>query len=279
MDLALAEALMKFPELAQEKTKTVAFNKYQRMKDEFMLKEWHKRGKGKTDPRAIHGDSYEELKKLEPESIDFCVTDPPFGVDLDEKAKQEKAVKDAGYEDNPHAVLENLRLTIGELYRILKPNSHMIIAFAMMHYSELFQTLTEAGFTVEPTPLIWNKITGSTPASYKYFPFAYEPAFWCQKGRRELYSTAPNVFTYKRVPEKQKLHPLERPQALLSAWVAAISLPGELGIDPYAGGGSFLETCITMGRQCIVIEKNENHYLKILDRIEVIKERGKPLDG
>jgi len=278
-DLQLAEALIKFPELAKEKTKTVAFNKWQKMRDDLDMKEWGKRGKFNTDPRVIHGDSYVEVKSMKDESVDFVVTDPPFGVELDAKAKQAKAVKDAGYEDSPHKVLENIRLTVGELYRVLKMDSHMIIAFANSHYTEILQMLTEAGFTVDKTPLIWNKITGSTPHSGKYFPYAYEPAFWCMKGRRELFSTAPNMFTYKRVPDKYKKHPLERPQALMCAWIQAVSLPGEVGLDCYAGGGSFLEACMSLGRKPICIEKNEIHYLSILDRIDEIKERGKPLES
>ena len=277
-DLQLAEALVKFPELAKEKTKTVAFNKYVKMRDDLDMKEWSRRGKFPTDPNVIHGDSYAEVKKMKDESVDFVVTDPPFAVNIDEKAKQNKAVKDAGYKDDPHAVMENLRLTIGELYRVLKMNSHMIIAFAMVHYTELYQMLTEAGFTVDKTPLIWNKITGSTPHDGKYFPYAYEPAFWCLKGRRELFSTAPNMFTYKRVPDKYKYHPLERPQALMCAFIKAVSLPGEVGLDCYAGGGSFMEGCISLGRKPICIDKNEKHYLSILDRLEEIKERGKPLN-
>jgi len=277
-DLILAEAILKFPELAKEKSKTVAFNKYQRMKDDLMMKEYSKRGKFATDPRVIHGDSYEELKKMKDESIDFCVTDPPFAVNVDKKAKQDKAVKDAGYEDDPHIVMENIRLTVGEIYRVLKSDSHLIIAFAMQHYVDLLKILTETGFTVDLTPLIWNKISGSTPHSGKYFTYAYEPAFWCMKGRRELYTTDSDVFTYKRVPDKYKKHPLERPQALMSAWIKAVSLPGEVGLDCYAGGGSFLEACISLGRKPICIEKSEKHYLAILDRIRDIKERGKPLE-
>lgn len=277
-DLQLAEALVKFPELAKEKTKTVAFNKWQRLSDDMMMKEWKKRGKFSTDPSMIHGDSYEETKKMKDESIDFVVTDPPFAVNIDEKAKQNKAVKDAGYKDDPHKVLENLRLTIGELYRVLKVDSHMLIAFAMNNYTEMYQMLTEAGFTVDKTPLIWNKISGSTPHSGKYFPYAYEPAFWCMKGRRELYSTAPNMFTYKRVPDKYKKHPLERPQGLMCAWIKAVSLPGEVGLDCYAGGGSFVEACVSLGRKPIAIEKSEIHYLAMLDRMEEVKERGKPIE-
>ena len=278
-DLQLAEALIKFPELAKEKTKTVAFNKWQKMRDDLNMKEWSKRGKFNTDPRVIHGDSYTEVKSMQDESVDFVVTDPPFGVELDAKAKQDKAVKDAGYKDDSHTVLENIRLTVGELYRVLKMDSHMIIAFANTHYTEIFQMLTEAGFTVDSTPLIWNKITGSTPHSGKYFPYAYEPAFWCQKGKRELFSTACNMFTYKRVPDKYKKHPLERPQALMCAWIQAVSLPGEVGLDCYAGGGSFLEACMSLGRKPICIEKSEKHYLSILDRIEEINERGKPIES
>lgn len=276
-DLQLADALVKFPELAKEKSKTVAFNKFQKMRDDMAIKEWTRRGKTPTDPRVIHGDSYVETKKMKDESVDFIYTDPPFAVGIDEKAKQKKAVKDPGYKDDPHEVMENLRLTIRELYRVLKMDSHMIIAFAMNNYMDLYKILIEAGFTVERTPLIWNKITGSTPHSGKYFPYAYEPHFWCMKGRRELFSTFCDMFTYKRVPDKHKYHPLERPQALNSAFIQSISVPGEVGLDPYGGGGSFMETCITLGRKPIVIEKSEKHYLRILDRLEEIKERGKPI--
>ena len=278
-DLQLAKALLQFPELSKEKTKTVAFNKFQRMRDDMYLKEYKKRGKIPTDPSMIHGDSYVEIKKMKDESVDFVVTDPPFAVDIDQKAKQNKAVKDAGYKDDPHTVMENLRLTIGELYRVLKMDSHMIIAFATNHYTDMYKILTEAGFTVDGTPLIWNKISGSTPHSGKYFPYAYEPAFWCLKGRRELFSTAPNMFTYKRVPDKYKKHPLERPQGLMCAWIKAVSLPGEVGLDPYAGGGSFVEACVSLGRKPIAIEKNESHYLAMLDRMEEIKEREKPIES
>ena len=273
MDLQLAKAIQMFPELCKESSKTTAFKKYKRLQEVLLRKELEKRKVREINPNVIHGDAFVELKKMEDECMDFFVTDPPFGKDLDKKSDKGKTISGVTYDDDPYKIMDMLRKVAKEMYRVLKPNRHLIIAFDMMHFTELKQILEEAGFTVHPTPLIWNKLSGSSPANGEFFPYAYEPAFWCMKGKRGLNSTACNVFTYKRVPISQKKHPLERPQGLMAAWIEAVSFPGETGCDCFAGGGSFVEACITTGRIPVAIEKDENNYLAIMDRLEDIKER------
>ena len=153
------------------------------------------------------------------------------------------------------------------------------MAFSMTHYEEVKKFLEEAGFKVDPTPLIWNKGSGSTPANGEYFPYAYEPAFWCMKGRRGLNSTVCNMFTCKRMPEKHKLHPLERPQELMEAWVEAVSFPGEKGGDPFGGSGSLMEACMTLGRECVIVEKDETNCNAIIDRAIDLEEKMKQRKG
>ena len=273
MDLQLARAIQSFPELRKEKSKTHAFKKYKQLQTVLLRQELNRRRKREMVPHIIHGDAAIETKKWGDETFDFILTDPPYGIDVNKKSGSGKNVSGVDYEDNPYEIMELLRIVSRELYRSLKNNTHMIMAFSMTHYIELKKTLEEIGFTVDPTPLIWNKTTGSTPSNGEYFPYAYEPAFWCMKGRRGLNSTVNNVFTYKRVPHNLKKHPMERPQGLLVSMIEAISFPGELGGDPFGGGGSMLEACIMTGRECVIIEKDENNYIQIMDRWEEIKDR------
>ena len=266
MDLQLAKAIRNFPALRKEKSKTNAFKKYKQMEMVLLRQELNKRRVRNVTPNIIHGLAEVECKKWEDESFDFFVTDPPFGENLDKLTGKGPNVSGVKYDDDPHKIMEMIRKVTKELYRTLKPDRHMIMAFSMTHYEEVKKFLKDAGFHVDPTPLIWNKASGSTPANGEYFPYAYEPAFWCMKGRRGLNSTACNMFTVKRVPEKHKLHPLERPQELLEAWVEAVSFPGEKGGDPFGGGGSLMETCMTLGRDCVIVEKDETNYNVIVDR-------------
>jgi len=273
MDLQLARAIKNFPELRKEKTKSNAFKRYKQMESVLLRTELNRRRTRDVTPNIILGDAAIECKKWEDESFDFFITDPPYGQDLDKKSDKGKTVSGVTYEDDPYLIMELLRKVTKELYRALKPDRHMIIAFSMTHYIKLKQLLEDAGFHVDPTPLIWNKESGSTPANGDYFPYAYEPAFWCMKGRRGLNSTACNMFTCKRVPVKHKYHPLERPQELLVAWVEAVSFPGEKGGDPFGGGGSLMEACITTGRECVIIEKDAANYSTIVSRYEELKKK------
>lgn len=274
MDIQLAYAIRSFPELRKEKNKTTAFKKYKQLQTVLLRQELNKRRKHDVVPNIIHGDAVVETKKWGDETFDFFLTDPPYGKDLDKMTGSKNVdVQGVEYDDDPYKVMEVIRKVTKELYRALKMDRHMIMTFDMIHYEEVRKFLEEAGFLVDPIPLIWNKTTGSTPPDGSYFPRAYEPAFWCMKGRRGLNSTACNMFTYKRVPSNLKKHPLERPQGLLVAMIEAISFPGELGGDPFAGGGSMLEACIATGRDCIVIEKDEHNYFQIMDRWDEIKEK------
>lgn len=266
MDLQLARAIRNFPSLRKEKSKTNAFKKYKQMETVLLRQELNKRRIRNVKPNIIHGLAEIETKKWEDESFDFFVTDPPFGKDLDKGAITDYGIAPATYDDDPYKIMEIIRKVTKELYRVLKQDRHMIMAFDMIHYEEVKAFLKDAGFNVDPTPLIWNKISGSTAPNGEYFPRAYEPAFWCMKGKRGLNSTACNMFTVKRVPEKHKHHLLERPQELLVAWIEAISFPGEKGGDPFGGGGSFLEACVSTGRDCVIIEKDETNYNVIVDR-------------
>jgi site-specific DNA-methyltransferase (adenine-specific) len=58
---------------------------------------------------------------------------------------------------------------------------------------------------------------------------------------------------------KQRLHPNEKPLALLHKLVLLCSMPGELIIDPTMGSGTTLRAAKDLGRRAIGIELDERH--------------------
>ena len=276
MDLQLAEAMRMFPSLKKEKNKSTAFKKYKNMQEGFLRAEMNRRRGKDVIPNIIHGDCVAETKKMEDGCFDMILADFPFGVDVKKSAGLGKRGKEAiDYDDTPYNALELLRKASKELYRVLKDNRHAMFFFAMDNYTPVKKVLEEAGFIVENMPLIWNKTSGSSAATGDNFPAAYEPIFWCRKGRRKLNTTICNVLTYSRVPPKKKQHPNEKPVPLLVALIEACTFPEEVVYDPVAGGGSALEASLEISRECTVCEKNEMYYMRILEKVDKIKGRKK----
>lgn len=274
MDLQLAKAMRILPSLAKEKNKSTAFKKYKRMQEALLRAEIGRRRGKNPVPNVIHGDYVVATKKMKDGCFDMILADFPFGVDVKKSAGLGKRGKEEiAYDDTPYEAMEILRRGAKELYRVLKDDRHAMFFFAMVNYVQVKKTLEEAGFVVEPMPLIWNKTSGSSAATGDTFPAAYEPIFWCRKGRRALNTTICNVLTYVRTPPNRKKHPNEKPVPLLVALIEACTFPGEVVYDPVAGGGSTMEAAIETGRECTVCEQVEMYYMRILDRIEEIKER------
>lgn len=52
-------------------------------------------------------------------------------------------------------------------------------------------------------------------------------------------------------------YPTQKPRAILDRLVAVHSQPGDLCADFFAGSGTFGETCLALGRRCILVDANE----------------------
>ena len=63
----------------------------------------------------------------------------------------------------------------------------------------------------------------------------------------------------------RKLHPAQKPVALLT-WCVATTTGTVL--DPYMGSGTTLVACVRLGRPCIGIELNADHFAVACARVE-----------
>ena len=260
--IKLAEALRKYPELAGEKNKSVAWRKFLRLEEAQLTSALAAKVKDLvTTECLVNGDSSVELRKLADESVDLILTDPPFAIDLDKQSKLSDAWGGNVYDDEKYGVLNTLEKVLKECYRVLKNDRHIYVFFGVQHFEAIRVMLENIGFNISPTPIFWNKTSGGLGSSPYAYASAYEIAFFAMKGRRELATPGKgNVFTVPRIPPQKKIHPTQKPSSLLRQIIEQSSLSGETVVDPYAGSGSTLVSAIETGRKCWGCELDPTKY-------------------
>ena len=264
-DMMLARGLKEFPELAQEEKRTTALKKLKSLHEQRARKIiaglLNKEVEGTT---LIRGDSEVELDKLSADSVNLIITDPPWGVFIENDEFVQGYIEK--FEDAWPGVCLLLSKCLPKMYRVLAPGSHMYFFFATKMYCEIKALLVEAGFEVAPIPLIWYKKTGQNIFPQKKFTPTYETIFFCSKGDRSLNYPSTAVFEFS-VPS-QKVHPTQKPQELLEEFIKISSVEGEVVLDPFAGSGSTLMAGKKLGRKVIGIELSEHYYNVIKVELE-----------
>lgn len=115
---------------------------------------------------AHHGDSREVLKAMEAESIDSCVTDPPYAlvsiVERFGKAEAAPVVSGGAYARASAGFMGKAWDTgetafdptfWREVYRVLKPGAHLVAFGGSRSYGRLQVAIEEAGFEVRDSIL------------------------------------------------------------------------------------------------------------------------------
>ena len=97
--------------------------------------------------KIVNGDSADELKKLEDNSVDLLCTDPPYGYSFMGKSWDNTLP--------PREIFE-------ESLRVLKPGSFAFVMSAPRSDVQyrMSQMLDEVGFEVGFTPIYWTYATG-----------------------------------------------------------------------------------------------------------------------
>lgn len=76
----------------------------------------------------------------------------------------------------------------------------------------------------------------------------------------------PNYVSYNS-KAGNRLHPTEKPVAILRYLTELLSNPGDLVLDPFAGSASMGETAILTGRQAVLVERDMDFFKRGSDRI------------
>lgn len=276
-DIKLAQALNKYPELMECKNKTTAWKQLKKIEERQLLEAMAEivGDEDISDMYSVYNkDVLEWLAEQEDETIDLIIADPPWGIEMDTKSRLSR---DTGveYDDSLDNAIALMDIAVHEFYRVLKKDRHLYVYFGIANYQIFRDLLEDAGFEVDPVPVIYNKDRGGSAAKGKTFPKAYETIFHCWKGSRELKTTHHNVYTEQRPEGKKRIHSAQKPVSMQKNLVKASSDPGETVLIPFMGSGSGVVAAAKEGRKVIGCELDD---ILFSSAVEWIKARLKEKD-
>ena len=225
----------------------------------------------------IFGDCMSELSKIESDSIDLVLIDPPYIISKESNFKN-------GGKDQKMTTKYNLSIDFGEwdkvdlnwldlfkeYNRILKKGGTIIIFYDIWKSSEL-KSGAESVKLKQPRVGVWNK-TNPVPinSSKNYLSNASEYFFTFVKGGKPTFNSKYDngVYNYPICHGKERYkHPTQKPLNLIMDLVKKHSNPGDLVLDSFAGTGTTGEACQLLDRKFILIEKEEEYISIIKDRL------------
>lgn len=214
-------------------------------------------------------DCFDRLKGMNNESLgvgSIIECDPPYGIDLGEIKKGGET--DDYEEVNQGSYIEFLEKLTSEFYRVMGDQSTLIFWFAFQWHHEVCEALRQAGFIFSPVPAIWSKLnsTGQSMQPKHLLASNYEPFILARKGTSVPLGKAGsnNVFMAGVVTPKNKIHPTERPVALIKDIVrqTCIYTPSTQCFVPFLGSGNTLAACEELGINAFGCDISEKYKLR-----------------
>jgi DNA modification methylase len=232
----------------------------------------------------ILGDCTQELKKLDSDSVDLVLTDPPYNIGQGNKLTKigNKIVSNAEafstregkWDDMGGEVYEKLiRDCLKEYFRVLKDGGGLYIFTAREMNGVVVQWAKEYGFTYRNT-IALIKDTPLPSYTGKNFRSGFELACYLVKGEKAKtfnflsQRLMKNTFNYMTNNTKESDHPTQKPIPLLEWLIKINSNKDDLVLDSFMGSGSCGVACLKNGRNFIGIEKDEGYFVKAKKWIE-----------
>lgn len=169
-------------------------------KDEFKVY----RSDSSVAPLYMLGDAVQILKELPSESIDFCMTSPPYW------GKREYDAGGIGLEKDFHIYIENLCIVFGEVQRVLKQSGSFWLNIGDSYQNKnllglpwrIALTLTDKQGWILRNNVIWNKVKGSPDNTKDRLRNIYENIFHFVKSPKGYYY---DIDSIRSSPRKAKV--------------------------------------------------------------------------
>ena len=191
------------------------------------------------------------LPKLERNSIDLIIIDPPYEVSRDTN-------------------FTGLDEIIKECYRILKKSGTLICFYDLWKITTLQKYFLDAKFQ-QLRFIEWLK-TNPVPLNSKtnYLTNAREIAICGVKIGKPTFNSAydKGVYEYPICHTKDRFHPTQKPVELLEELIQKHSNPNDTILDCFAGSASTAIAAYKQNRNFIGCEISKEYYNKAMNRIQ-----------
>jgi ParB/RepB/Spo0J family partition protein len=215
------------------------------------------------------GDSVELIRGVPDESFHAIITDPPFGINYEERTAGSVGTLSA-YEDDAERYGRLLTMA-PELYRVLKPNGWLVWFLGISWYETVKAVFRKAGFTVDEIPIIWDRSDGRTFTSRpdRWFGRGYDIALHCLKGEPRLVGgSKSNIIRITPVPSADRDLLVERPVELYAELIRRLTIEGETVADFFAGSGSCPAAAASLGRKWFAVEQMPERRAAAIQKIK-----------
>lgn len=194
-----------------------------------------------------HGDCADVLGSLA--APDLVLTDPPYGVAERTDRRAKGRTNAALSNDFPPVHGDDQPFDPAPL--LVYPK---VVLFGANHYADKLPA--------SATWLVWDKLDGLV-TDKRLVGFDdnadVELAWTNVGGPARLVSHRWKGMIKASEQTDSRVHPTQKPVALMSQIVAWLTKPGELVLDPYMGGGSTLRAAKNLGRRAVGIEIEERY--------------------
>lgn len=272
MGLELSKAIDEHPEITKADTQQGAMMRLQQIrsiedrKTEVKVRQLAESAgmTPKTKAEIIQRDfAVDPTLPFEDASVDFVVSNPPYGVDIEGLFIGDKKV----YEDAAKDIVPMLYKVAKEAYRVLKDNRWFVWFYPTARLEEGKDILDKAGFTLaQEVPCVWykpNKFLSSLSNPYQQFSGQYETFFFARKGQPKFIKLRTgNVFVHDTPDAGERVHPLQMPVDLWKEILEIGSNEGELVVEPFSGSGSCGVAAVQLARNYVGVEKDQEYVAR-----------------
>jgi DNA modification methylase len=245
------------------------------------------------------GRSEDVLPALGLTDVALVLSDPPYNV----SARNGRSNTTVGRVPRKDGTMREIRRDFGEWDYDWNPGPFLRDSWFMLRDGGSFVSFTSEFLITEYLHsgfdhrglLYWRK-SNPAPNFRKQIVRAIEMAVWQTKGNGWTFNAGgycPNVwegpvlngYTCENTHE-QRVHPTQKPEWLISQWLALFSNPGDLVVDPFCGSGTTLACAKRLGRRAVGVDINEAYAEHAANRLSqsaldlwTPEDRSHPLTG
>lgn len=244
--------------------------------------------------QILEGDCVEAMRRLPDACVDMIFADPPYNLQLGGDLSRPDgshvdAVTDHWDQFDSFAAYDAFsRAWLTEARRVLKPNGSLWVIGSYHNIFRLGAMLQDMGFWIL-NDIVWRKANPMPNFKGTRFTNAHETLIWCSMGEKAKYT-----FNYRAMKtlndelqmrsdwvlpicggqerlkkDGHKVHPTQKPEALLYRVILATTNKGDVVLDPFFGTGTTGAVAKRLGREWIGCERESIYREAALERIEL----------
>jgi len=246
----------------------------------------------------IRGDCVAAMEKLPENSIDVIFADPPYNLQLEgELHRPDQSKVDAVDDDwdkfsNFAAYDAFTRAWLMAARRVLKPDGTIWVIGSYHNIFRVGCAMQDMGFWML-NDIVWRKSNPMPNFRGRRFTNAHETMIWATRDQNakkytfnydamkmandEIQMRSDWLFPIcnggERLKNKdgKKIHPTQKPEALLHRVIMSSTKPGDIILDPFFGTGTTGAVAKRLGRNYVGIERQQDYIDAATARISAIE--------